>query len=95
VRKPTQRLIWPQSHALQGIFDLAARLLLGASQSESLERNFQHVVDAVERIEGFVWILKDRLDLTPELPPLGRRHRRHVLASVQDLAGGRLEKSHH
>ena len=41
-------------------------------QAKAFERRLEHVVDAIERVERLVRVLKDRLDLAPELASLGR-----------------------
>ena len=58
---------------------------------EAADRLTQHVVDAIEGVERRERILKDRLDRASKLHSFSRRHRRQVLALVQDLARARAE----
>ncbi len=86
VREAAERLGRPKADPFERLLDQGPLLAPVVRQAESTERRGEHVVDAVERVEGLVRVLKDRLHLAAELHALPTRHGGQVLAAVEHLA---------
>jgi hypothetical protein len=86
----SQRLLWPQAGHPQAVLDPLVPFFPGMHQTELADWRRQRLVHLVDRVEGLVVILENRLHLAPEFFPRMTIHTGLGLAPVQDRAAGGL-----